>query len=344
VVELVDMRKELKAGNRSIFSGVLQKAMTTALSNSEQVILFLNRRGAATFVQCRGCGFVMRCHRCGVSLTYHSSEEGLICHQCNYRIQVPAVCPWCMSQYIRFLGIGTQKVEELVQEMFPRARTLRWDRDVSRSKHSDEEILGRFLAHEMDVLVGTQMIAKGLDISLVTLVGVINADLNLYIPDFRAGERTFQLLSQVVGRAGRGVAGGRAIIQTYGPDHYAIQAAARHDYSAFYSQEIDYRRSLRQPPFTRLVSLTYSHINESKCQQETERLAGEIIAHRNAEGMAEPDIIGPAPAFVRRLRGRFRWQIILRGTDPSWLMSSLRLPQGWTVDVNPVSTAEANTA
>ncbi len=198
-VEVVDLREELKAGNRSIFSRSLAAQMEKALAAGEQVILFLNRRGAATFVQCRDCGYVLRCRRCDVSLTYHSSGEDLVCHQCNYRTAVPQVCPQCGSKRIKFLGIGTQKVEEETGRAFPHAHLLRWDWDVTRGKHSHEEILDKFLAHKADVLIGTQMIAKGLELPLVTLVGVINADVSLHLPDFRASERTFQILSQVAG-------------------------------------------------------------------------------------------------------------------------------------------------
>ncbi|GAI93090.1 unnamed protein product, partial [marine sediment metagenome] len=195
-VEVVDLREELKAGNRSVFSRSLSQAVTKAVANGEQVILFLNRRGAATFIQCRNCGFVLRCRRCEVALTYHSAEDVLVCHQCNYRIAVPQVCPRCLSRRIKFLGVGTQKLEQEASYTFPQARLLRWDSDVTRGKHSHQEILNKFRAHEADILIGTQMVAKGLDLPLVTLVGVVNADTGLNLPDFRAGERTFQLSSQ----------------------------------------------------------------------------------------------------------------------------------------------------
>ncbi|MDI6815312.1 MAG: primosomal protein N', partial [Dehalococcoidales bacterium] len=233
-VKVIDLRQELKAGNRSLFSRSLSQAMAKAVAGGEQVILFLNRRGAATFVQCRSCGFVLRCRRCEVTLTHHSVENVLVCHQCNYRMSVPQVCPRCLSRLIKFLGIGTQKLEQEASHAFPQARLLRWDSDVTRRRYSHEEILGKFRAHEADILIGTQLIAKGLDLPLVTLVGVVSADTGLNLPDFRAGERTFQLLSQVAGRAGRGTLGGQVIIQTYSPQHYSIQAAAKHDYALFY--------------------------------------------------------------------------------------------------------------
>ena len=335
-VEVVDLRDELKAGNRSIFSRSLSQAITKAVRSGEQVILFLNRRGAATFVQCRHCGFVLRCKRCEVALTYHWAEGTLLCHQCNYRVPVPQNCPRCRSQRIKFLGIGTQKLEQEASHDFPQARLLRWDSDVTGGKYSHQEILNRFRAHQADILIGTQMIAKGLDLPQVTLVGVVIADTGLNLPDFRAGERTFQLLCQVAGRAGRGILGGKVIIQTYNPEHYSIQAAANYDYTAFYNREIDYRRQLRNPPFSQLACLTYSHTNDAVCQRETERLKRLLVQEIDSRGIADLSLIGPAPAFVRRLRGRYRWQIILRGSDPSALLSELPIPQGWAVDIDPV--------
>jgi len=335
-VTVVDMREELKAGNRSMFSRPLSQVIDKVVANGEQAILFLNRRGAATHVQCRNCGYVLRCRRCEVSLTYHLAEGNLVCHQCNYRIPVPQICPQCLSRRIRFLGAGTQKLEQETSYAFPRAVLMRWDSDVTRQKHSHQEILNRFRAHEADILIGTQMIAKGLDLPEVTLVGVISADTGLNLPDFRAGERTFQLLSQVAGRAGRGILGGEAIIQTYSPEHYAIQAAAQHDYALFYKKEIDYRRQLHNPPFSRLASLIYTHTNDMLCQREAERVKRLLIDERDAKGIADLTLIGPAPAFIHRLRGRFRWQLVLRGSELSAFLSEIPFPQGWTVDIDPV--------
>jgi len=335
-VEVVDLREELKAGNRGLFSRSLYQAMTKAVANEEQVILFLNRRGAATFIQCRSCGFVLRCRRCEVPLTYHLTENTLVCHQCNYRMPVPESCPRCTRRRMKFLGIGTQKLEQEVGYSFPTARLLRWDTDATRGRHSHDEILGRFRTHQADILIGTQMIAKGLDLPLVTLVGVVSADTALNLPDFRAGERTFQLLSQVAGRAGRGTRGGKVIIQTYSPEHYAIQAAAEHDYASFYEREIDYRRQLHNPPFTRLACLTHSHNNDALCQREAERMRRVLSQEIESQGIADIEFIGPAPAFIHRLRGRFRWQLILRGSELSAFLSQIPFPQGWTVDIDPV--------
>ncbi len=335
-VRVVDLREELKAGNRSMFSCPLSQSVAKAVAGGEQVILFLNRRGAATFVQCRDCGFVLRCKRCEVTLTYHLAEDILVCHQCNYRMPVPQVCPRCLSRRIKFLGAGTQKLEQEASHTFSEARLLRWDSDVTRGKYAHKEILDRFRAHQADVLIGTQMVTKGLDLPQVTLVGVINADVGLNLPDFRAGERAFQLLSQVAGRAGRGPLGGQVIIQTYSPEHYAIRAAARHDYSLLYDKEIAYRWELHNPPFSRLASLVYSHTNEALCQREAQRMKRLLVEERDSRGIADLNVLGPAPAFVHRLRGRFRWQLLVRGSDPSAFLSQVLIPEGWAVDIDPV--------
>ena len=336
-VEILDLRRELKEGNRSIFSRTLAKSIADALQAHEQVILFLNRRGTATFVQCRDCGFVMRCKRCDVTLTYHASEDELVCHHCNYRIKPPETCPNCLSKRIKFLGIGTQKVEEEVAKTFPEARVLRWDRDVTKRKYSHEKIMDKFMAHEADILIGTQMIAKGLDMPLVTLVGVINADIGLHLPDFHSSERTFQILAQVAGRAGRGKMGGKVIVQSYTPDHYAIVAAAKHDYVSFYDQEITFRRQQSNPPFSRLARLTYIHTNAARCQKEAQRVYRLLEQERDSQGLPGTTLIGPIPAFTQRIRGRYRYQIIIRSHDPLPLLSKLTLPQGWAIDIDPVS-------
>lgn len=335
-VEIVDLRRELKEGNRSIFSRSLSELIAESLAAREQVILFLNRRGTATFVQCRDCGFVLRCRRCDVSLTYHAAGDDLVCHHCNHKTKIPHVCPNCLSRRIKFLGIGTQKVEEEVAKAFPEAQLLRWDRDVTRGKHSHEQIMDRFLAHEADILIGTQMIAKGLDMPLVRLVGVINADIGLYLPDFRSSERTFQILCQVAGRAGRGKIGGRVIIQSYTPQHYAVVAAANHDYSTFYEQEMAFRRQQGDPPFSRLARLIYTHTNIVLCQKEAERIYHLLEQEVDSQGLPNVTLFGPSPTFTQRVRGRFRWQIIVRSPNPLPLLSQLVLPRGWSVDIDPV--------
>jgi len=336
-VEIVDLRAELRAGNRSIFSRALHQAMTVALAAHEQVILFLNRRGTATFIMCRDCGFVVKCQRCDAPMAYHEAEDDLVCHHCNWRTLVPDICPACWSKRIKFFGIGTQKVEEEVRKAFPGVRTQRWDRDVTGGKLAHEQILERFIRHQADVLIGTQMIAKGLDLPLVTLVGVVTADTALHMPDFRMGERTFQILTQVAGRAGRSLLGGKVIIQTYTPEHYAIQAASHHDYQTFYRQEIAFRRQQGYPPFTQLARLIYLHPNKEKAQKEAERFA-QVLRQRVALlGLPEVHLIGPAPGYVSRLRGRYRWQVIVKAPDVHPVLAGLPLPPGWSVDVDPVS-------
>jgi primosomal protein N' (replication factor Y) len=335
-VSIVDLREELKAGNTSLLGRSLLAAMKETLAQGEQIVLFLNRRGTATFVRCRNCGFVFRCPRCSIALTYHSVEKRLICHRCRYSVPVPQSCPRCSRRNLRFLGIGTQRVEEEIRHFFPEARLLRWDRDVITRRYAHEELLKNFRDHKADVLIGTQMIAKGLDLPQVTLAGVISADTGLNFPDFRSSERTFQLLCQVAGRAGRGVKAGKVIIQTYSPDNYIIEAAARHDYLGFYYKEIDYRRRYNYPPFSQLVRLVYSHTNEELCRREAERVYRLILDEKARDGIIDFNIIGPVPAFALRARGRYRWQLFLRGPDSTRMLSRLTLPRGWTIDVDPV--------
>ena len=335
-VSIVDLKEELKVGNTSLFSCSLLAAMKESLGRGEQVILFLNRRGTATFVQCRNCGFVFRCPRCSIALTYHSIEKKLICHRCHYAIPVPQTCPQCFSRRLKFLGIGTQRIEDEVRCLFPGARLLRWDRDAVTKKYAHEELLKNFRDHKADILIGTQMIAKGLDLPQVTLAGVISADTGLNLPDFRAGERTFQLLCQVAGRAGRGLKSGKVIIQTYSPENYAIQAAARHDYISFYNQEIDYRRQYNYPPFSQFIRLVYTHTNDELCRKEAKRVSQLILSQKEGKNIPDLSLIGPVPAFASRLRGRYRWQLILRGSDPAQALSGITLPQGWSVDVDPI--------
>ncbi|MBU0490960.1 MAG: primosomal protein N' [Chloroflexi bacterium] len=348
-VQVVDMRAELKAGNRSIFSRPLDAALRQVLQAGEQAILFLNRRGAATFVLCRDCGHVLRCARCEVSLTYHESggkvgdggrtraegEGELICHHCNRRYAQPVRCPACGSPRIRYFGIGTQRVEAEVRAAYPQARVLRWDRDTARSGKTHERFLDAFARHQADILIGTQMVAKGLDLPLVTLVGVISADTALHLPDFRSTERTFQLLAQVAGRAGRSSLGGRAIVQTYSPDQYAIQAAARHDYAAFYRQEIAFRREQGYPPFGQLARLVYSHSRNERAEAEAQRMYDALHAWVRAQGLGAVTLIGPAPAYIHRLRGRYRWQIVIRAQDVHPALAGVEVGPGWSVDVDP---------
>jgi primosomal protein N' (replication factor Y) len=335
-VTVADMREELKAGNRSMFSRVLTQGLEKVLAKKEQAILFLNRRGSATTIECRNCGFVVKCKRCDISMTYHLDSGLLVCHRCNNKVKPPQVCPNCLSPRIRYLGIGTEKLIQEVQAMFPQARLLRWDSDATQKKDAHRDILNKFRNHEADILIGTQMVAKGLDLPLVTLVGVVLADTSLNLPDFRAGERTFQLLCQVAGRAGRGESGGEVEIQTYNPEHFAIQTAAKHDYKSFYEKEINFRKELKEPPFVQLATLTFVHPNDNRCREEAEKTAKKIIDERGVKGIFNLDLIGPAPAFIHRLRGRYRWQIIVRGAELSIFLKNMPLTQGWTIDIDPV--------
>ncbi len=336
-VQIVDLRAELRAGNRSIFSRSLQRAMNEALGRGEQVILFLNRRGTATFVLCRDCGYVAHCPNCDTPLTYHGPRARLVCHHCNHREPQPDRCPQCESERIRYFGLGTERVEKTIHQRWPDVRTLRWDRDTARNYAAHAAILDLFSTGLAHVLVGTQMIAKGLDLPLVTVVGVISADTALNLPDFRSGERTFQLLTQVAGRAGRGLLGGRVILQTYHPDHYAVVAAAAHNYGKFAARELAFRREQGYPPYRRLVKLTFEDDSLSRARAEAEALSQVLRDLLARQGLPTTDMIGPVPPFFAQLRGRHRWQILLRHADPAEFLRGIPIPPGWRVDVDPVS-------
>jgi primosomal protein N' (replication factor Y) len=287
-------------------------------------------------VQCRDCGFVPACSACHVALTYHRQHDRLVCHHCDRRQRLAAKCRQCGSPRVKLVGAGVEKVEAEAQRVFPQARTLRWDRDVTQGKNAHERILASFLAHEADILIGTQMLAKGLDMPSVTVVGVVNADIGLHLPDFRAGERTFQLLTQVAGRAGRGERDGRVIIQTYQPEHYAIDAASRYDYEGFAAAELASRRAAGYPPYGRLVRMVFSHANPRFGREEAMRTARALELRRKELG-SDAEVLGPSPAYVPKVRGRWRWQLILRGRDPTELVRDFLLPRGWAVDVDPAS-------
>ncbi len=457
-VEVVDMREELRDGNRGIFSRLLRDYLQETLAARRQAVLFLNRRGAASVVECRSCGSVMRCSRCSTPLTYHrlasapgassvtpaptsvtpapirhsraggnlaaipsvaasiippssagedrrgpsaekspsvtpapirhsraggnlaaissvaasiipppsagedrrgpsaeksltpvipakagtqgtqgGSEDGLLCHHCGRRRGVPSRCPRCKSDRIRYLGIGAQRVAEEVAILAPEARVLRWDSDAVTNAGAHERLLKTFADGDADVLVGTQMVAKGLDIPSVDLVGVVLADIGLHMPDFRAPERAFQLLTQVAGRAGRGREPGRAVIQTYLPDHYAIQTAAAQDYSAFYEAEIERRRIHGNPPVNKLVRLLYAHSDQKAAAVEASRFGGLLRRVRREWDMSEVEIVGPAPAYPPRVRNAWRWHIIVRAPEPRSLLDKVGIPPAWRVDVDPVS-------
>jgi primosomal protein N' (replication factor Y) len=333
-VSIVDMRLELQMGNRSIFSRPLQEALANVLANRQQAILFLNRRGSATFVFCRDCGLTLKCPRCEIPLTYHEAQGSLRCHYCAYERRMPQTCPECRSQRIRHYGSGTQRVETELQNMFPQVRTLRWDHETTRTKGSHDRILNQFADQQADVLVGTQMLAKGLDLPLVTLVGVVLADVGLSLPDYRTNERAFQILTQVAGRAGRSPLGGQVILQTFQPEHYVIQAAAQHDYPGLVEQELNYRRQLGYPPFTQLARLEYRHFDPQKAQSYAQEMAVQLREWIQEESWPVNRMIGPAPCFFARLGGLYRWQIVLSGNDPAALLRGRNLGE-WKVEVNP---------
>lgn len=309
-VSVADLRAELEAGNKSIFSRRLASLIEDRLAKKEQIMLFLNRRGYAGFVNCRKCGEVLQCPHCDISLTYHSGER-LACHYCGYTTRMPQLCPSCHSRYIAPFGTGTEKVEALVHKQFPSARVLRMDADTTAAKGSHERILSQFAAHQADILIGTQMIVKGHDFPLVTLVGIIAADLSLYAQDYRASERTFQLLTQAIGRAGRKSDHGEAVIQTYHPENYSIVAASRQDYKEFYNQEILYRTISGYPPVMQMMAILIT-----SDQIEDGRAAGEWLK-TELEHMQEADchVIGPVDAGIFKLKDRYRTVLYLKHSN-----------------------------
>jgi primosomal protein N' (replication factor Y) len=347
-VQIVDMREELKSGNRGIFSRVLAESLAETLERGEQAVLYLNRRGTATYVFCRDCGYIVKCPNCETPLTLHTdttvggspSAPTLRCHRCGYTRQMPKTCPDCRGSQIRAYGLGSEKVESEVTALLPKARPLRWDWETTREKDAHEMILTHFANHQADVLVGTQMLAKGLDLPLVTLVGIVLADVGLSLPDPFAAERAFQLLTQVAGRAGRSERGGKVVLQTFMPEHPVIQMAAKHDYAAFYAAEIESRRALGYPPFAKLARLEIRHRESAEAEKQAralaERLKTDLKTDFGTDKRIEADLIGPVPCFFAKINGLYRWQVILRGQDPAGLLRG-KIPTGWRVEVEPVS-------
>jgi primosomal protein N' (replication factor Y) len=310
-VELIDLRHELKAGSKGIFSRALTSALEDTLRGGSQAMLFINRRGAATAVVCRDCGYVVHCPRCDAPMTYHSASARMICHRCDRRERPPAVCPACAGSRIRYLGAGTQRIVEETQRLFPAARVLRWDRDTVGARGSHEQIASRFAAREADVLVGTQMIAKGHDFPNVTLVGVVLADIGLHMPDFRAAERTFQLMTQVAGRAGRADLASRVIVQTYSPEHFALQAAQSHDYWSFYRQEMRFRLDARYPPFVRMARLIFRGPAFDRVRQSAHECRDRIVSRASGLGLEDVHLVGPAPSYVSRVNNTHYWHLVV---------------------------------
>ncbi|WP_117169757.1 primosomal protein N' [Paraliobacillus sediminis] len=307
-VHIVDMREELHAGNRTMFSRQLKEEIEKRIERKEQVVLFLNRRGYSTFVMCRDCGYVINCPHCDIALTYHRKTEKLKCHYCSHEEKMPDKCPDCLSETIRYFGTGTQKVEEAIQEVIPAARVIRMDVDTTRRKGAHEKLLDQFGNHEADILLGTQMIAKGLDFGNVTLVGVLAADSLLHLPDFRASEKTFQLLTQVSGRAGRHHLPGEVVIQTYTPDHYSVELAAQYDYEAFFKKEMLLRKTYNYPPYYFLTLVTVSHPNELKAMEVTKTITQLLIKHLSSQVR----VLGPTPSPITRIKDRYRYQCMIK--------------------------------
>ncbi len=343
-VEIVDMRKEIKKGNTGIFSEILKNSIKKALGNNEQILIFLNRRGHSSFVLCRDCGFVIRCKNCDISLTYHADNNILKCHYCDFSKQVPAFCPDCESKYIKNFGIGTQKIEEQTRKLFPEAAIERMDVDTTRKKNSYRKILNRIENGETDILIGTQMIAKGHDYPNISVVGVISTDIILNLPDFRSSERTFQLLTQVAGRTGRGKKKGKVIFQSYSPGHYSIQAAKDHDYSKFFHQEIKLRKQLNYPPFSYLVNI----IIKGEDRKPVRSGAIELGLFLNKYNKKILKKMGPSAAPLTKLHNKYRWQIILKFENKklrSFVVSKIEqdfLSEksrniNFNIDVDPVS-------
>ena len=337
-IETVDMRTELKNGNHSVFSRRLKEEIDRNIELGQQTILFLNRRGFNSFVMCRDCGESVKCRNCSISMTYHKNSNVLKCHYCGYDCVIPRVCPQCGSTHIRFMGTGTEKVEEEIARIYGENSFVRMDADTTSGKNSHEVILNRFQSEKIPILLGTQMVTKGLDFPNVTLVGVLAADISLNIDDFRAAERTFGQITQVCGRAGRGEIEGRAIVQTYQPEHYALQFAKEHDYESFYENEINIRKLLKNPPFNDIILLMMQGDKESSIINELGRIANRL----RARGLA---VMGPVPAPYSRIKNKYRWRIIVKHPKAAELLGLLHTIADYYaksdnqlfIDINPNS-------
>jgi primosomal protein N' (replication factor Y) len=343
-VNIVDMRAELKSGNNDIFSRQLIAELESTIHNGNQAIIFINRRGFSSFVQCNSCGYVAKCRNCDVSLTFHAESQLLICHYCAQKRRNIENCLECGSDSIGRYGVGTQLVTEKLNKLYPDLVIDRWDSDaITRHSHYGE-LLDRFRSGQSQIVVGTQLISKGHHLPNVTLVGVVSADVGLGLPDFRASERVFQTLCQVAGRAGRGVEEGKVIIQTYQPDHYAIKTAATQNYKSFFDIESKNRRNHVQPPYSKIIRLLRQDVDDISGQREAKQLAKLLGEQKQVWGLSDTEILGPTQAFPSRVRGRYRWQLILRGPNPRTLLETISLPgvsderrsmkRGWVLDVD----------
>ena len=306
-VEIVDLREELALGNKSMLSTKLYEEIENNLKNKKQTILFLNRRGYSTFVMCRDCGYTAKCKNCNITLTYHSKENKLKCHYCGYEQPNLSICPDCKSNNIRYFGTGTQKLEAEINKIFPQCTTIRMDIDTVTKKNSHEEILNRCKNENMDILIGTQMVVKGHHFPNVTLVGVIAADSSLYMEDYRATERTFQILTQVAGRAGRENLPGKVIIQTYNPDNFSIECAKKQDYKMFYDGEINLRKQLKYPPFCDIIVIGVSGLNEGQVKK-----VSEMIYTKIKKADVNVPILKPMPSPIDKIKNRYRWRMIIK--------------------------------
>ncbi len=307
-VEIVDLRQELANGNHSIISDRLREEIQNNLNNKKQTILFLNRRGFSTFVMCRDCGYTAKCKRCNISLTYHIKEDKLKCHYCGYEMNNPKVCPQCKSKNIKYFGSGTQKLEDLVKKMFPEASTIRMDIDTVSKKNSHEQILNKFKNENIDILIGTQMVVKGHHFPNVTLVGVIAADGSLNTEDYRANEKTFDILVQVAGRAGREKLPGKVIIQTYSPENFCVQCSKEQNYEKFYKTEIELRKQLKYPPFCDIIMFGINSSSKEEIKVASEKLYKLLKKY----GQDKMQIMPPLPAPIDRIKYRYRWRIIAK--------------------------------
>lgn len=336
-VELVDMRDEAAAGNRQPFSRRLVEVVSRALENEEQCILYLNRRGMATFILCRDCGRSVQCLGCSVALVQHAEIDGLVCHYCGYSRAMPAVCDYCGSRNIRGMGMGTQRLETMVKKLWPQARVLRLDSDVARGPDAYFQIWETFSEHRADILVGTQLVTRGLDLPAVTSVGVVDADLPLHFPDYRSAENTFALVAQVAGRAGRDGRPSRVIVQTSNPEHYSLRCAAAGDYEGFYNAELPSRKAFTFPPFAELAVLTRTDRDEAHAAASAREAAETIATGLLKDGIEGIRVMGPSPAFIHRLRGEYRWQVTLKGDGLERARHLAPHGKDWSYDVDPVT-------